>query len=170
MSESKKTIRAQAIPGVSHTEGLCGQVINRIDKWNKGILASLSKGSFPSERTQLGIDVLWHGATDKQSLITVVDVALRPLNTGGYYWVLIVRIDEDKQVELSKGVFTHTCCLLNRHLIIAPSGDKLQAWLLPEHFDLHNSLVRDMIFCQGEDDHRLIFAHLHTLTSVFWRI
>lgn len=172
MPETTHIVRARAVPGVSHTEGLCGEVLDDMASWTSKILDSLGQGSFPRDRTALTVDVQWHGATENQQIDIIVKLAFRPLNTNGYYWVLVAMINSDQEVDLGHGeAHTLRCKLDGRHLIIARSGEKTYAWLLPEEFSLHNPLVRDMIFSDDrEEEHRLIFTHLHALTSVFWRI
>lgn len=165
-------VSVTAVPGVSHTEGLCGEVLNDVGALNNEILRSLGEGSFPQKRVPVGLEVRWRGANVIQHLETIVDVAFRPLNTGGYYWVLIVRVASDHEVNLEKGVGqSRRCKLGGRHLMVTRSAGKWYAWLLPDQFALHSPLVRDMIFSGDSDEqHRLIFAQLHTLTSVFWGI
>lgn len=171
LTAEQQIVRVTAVPGVSHTEGLCGELLNDTESLTDVILDSLGRGNLPNERVNLGIDIMWHGATEPQHLNTIVEVAFRPLNTNGYYWVVIVKIKSHHEVDLQKGVGSHRCTLDGRHLIVTRSIRKSYAWLLPDKFSLHNPLVRDMIFSNDlEWEHRLIFAHLHALSSVFWRI
>jgi len=172
MLTAAQIVQATAVPGISHTEGLCGEVLNDTEGLTSVILDSLGMGRSPDDRVNLGIDVMWRGATEPQHLDTIVEMAFRPLNTNGYYWVVIIQITSHHEVDLREGEGSRRRRALDgRHLIVTSTAGKSYAWLLPNEFALHNPLVRDMIFSgDREEEHRLIFAHLHALTSIFWRI
>ncbi len=165
-SSLQNALTVKGTPGL--WEGLHGKVLTKIS--NRQILTSLGFGSYPQQKPHFDIEVLWSGAQETQTLSVAVEAAARPLNTGGYYWLLIVRINTDvalHQLEVLGGPRR----LLNRRLVIAPTNQGWHAWLIPDSFDLHNRLVRDIIFCQDNDeDYRLVLIQIEYFAAAFKRI